>query len=133
MSASCHEYKIELTDNVHAFFRQTGIILNHEELEWLGFQLKNGFTTIFGDSEVPLIIQFCEENPEYHIITMTQPGHIENRYVPGKRVYYLAKGDKNPNLVLNPFIGPNAPLFIEKVTNQALTIISDINRGNKLK
>ena len=132
MSATCHEYKMELTDNVHSFFQRTGIIVNGDELEWLGLN-SYSFTATFLESVVHMIVDFCKNNPEYHIITVTSPGHMENRYVPGKRVYYLAKGDKNPNLALNPFVGENAELFTEKVMDTALAIISDINRSNKAR
>ena len=123
---------MELTDNVHSFFRRTGIIVNDDELEWLGLNL-SCFTPIFGESEEHVIVDFCRNNPEYHIITMTYPGHMENRYVSSKRAYFLAKGDKNPNLALNPFVGENAELITEKVMDQALSIISDVNGGDKPK
>ncbi len=36
-----------------------------------------------------------------------------NRYVANQRVYMLALGDKNPYLVLNPWIDPRRPLMEE--------------------
>jgi len=130
MPGTAAEYKMELTFDVHAFYRRTGTILNSLELEWLGLKFDD-LSAIFRGYEVNLILDFCKDNDEYHIITMTEPGRLENRYVPGKRVYYLAKGDKNQNLAVNPFVGPNAALFEERVIQTTLAIISDVKRSDK--
>jgi len=132
MPATAAEYKMELTDDLDAFFDRTGIMLSGEELNWLGLK-SNDCEAIFRECEVHMIQEFCKKNVEYHIMTMTDPGHIEYRYVSGRRVYYLAKGDKNPNLALNPLVGPNAALFTERVIETALTIIADINRSGNTK
>ena len=121
---------MELTHDIHAFYRRTGTILNHEELEWLGLKFDDS-SAIFGDSTVHIILDFCRRNADYHIITMTEPGRLENRHVPDQRVYYLANGDKNPNLAVNPFVGPDAALFAEQVVETALAIVSDMKRGDK--
>jgi len=132
MSATAAEYKMELTHDIHAFYRRTGTILNHEELEWLGLKYDDS-SPIFGNSTVHIIIDFCRHYGDYHIVTMTEPGRLENRYVPDNGVYYLAKGDKNPNLAVNPFVGPNAELFAERAMQTALAIVSDMERGDKPK
>ena len=130
MSATATEYKMEMTHDIHAFYRRTGTILNPLELMWLDLKFED-LTPIFGDSEVGVILTFCRENPEYHVISMTESGRLENRFVPDSGVYYLAKGDKNPNLAVNPFVGPNAALFAEQVMETALSIISDMKRSDK--
>ena len=80
MSATCHKYKMELTDNVRSFFQRTGIIVNDEELDWLGVN-SSCFTPLFLEPEVHAILDFCKNNPEYHIITVTYPGHITLNYL----------------------------------------------------
>ena len=53
------------------------------ELEWLGFYL-NKVGGLFDDPPRAQLETFCEENPEYHIMTTTAPGLLVNQYVPAK-------------------------------------------------
>ena len=107
----------------------TGKLFYYKELEWLGFYLDN-VNGRFGQNQVDLLLDFCEKNPEYHIMTQTHPGRYVNRYIPGNDSYFLANGDKNPTLMLNPFIRENADLFAEDMLNTALAVIADINGSN---
>ena len=130
MPASAAEYKMELSHDISAFYRRTGTILNANELIWLGLKADD-LTAIFGESEVNILLEFCKDNPEYHIVTIAEQGRLENRYVPGKRVHYLAKGDKNPNLAVNPFVGPDAELYAERVMQSILSVASGMKGSDK--
>ena len=132
MGATYQEYKIELIDNIHVFFRRTGKLSYYKELEWLGFQLES-ITGGFRQTQVVMLLDFCKNNPEYHIITQTHPGRYINCFIPGKRSYFLGNGEKNANLVLNPFIRSNADLFAENMLDTTLAMFADINRGNDCK
>jgi hypothetical protein len=132
MPASAAEYKMELSHDISAFYRRTGTILNPNELIWLGLKADD-LTAIFDEDEVKILHEFCKDNSEYHIITITEPGRLENLYVPDKRVYYLAKGDKNPNLAVNPFVGPDAEVFMERVANTVDSLVAAIHRDAKTK
>ena len=129
--AARHAYKMELIDDIGSFYRRVGIILNHDgQLERLGFKLEY-VSGGFGPSWIGELLEFCAQNPEYHIVTMTIPGRLENRYVPGRNLHHLANGDKNPCLVFHPFAtSSSASLFMEKVASAISAIISDVNRGD---
>ena len=130
MGARCIENLIEVTDDYNAYYLRTGAILYYKKLEWLGFKLDN-FSGLFHDQYVAELLTFCKEHPSYHIVTMTMSGYYENRYVPDKRVYHLAEGDKNPNLVLNVFLNTRPELFMEEGLAKALAIVSKVDRGHK--
>ena len=132
MDATCQKNQTEVLDNIHAFFRRTGIVSYFKELEWLGFE-PNKFSGSFRDAEVVSLINFCENDSDYHIVTMTHPGQMENRYVPGKRIYLLARGDKNPNLALNPFLHKSVDLFTEEVFDKIRTMVSEVDGGDEVK
>ena len=132
MGTTQYKNQVEITDDIHIFFRRTGLLYLTEQVEWLGFRLNNSLG-VFNESQAQMLVKFCEQNPEYHIISGTGPGYLENRYVPGHRTYYLAKGDKSPNLVLYIFLNKNMHLFTEEMFDQALAMVPDINRSNQAK
>ena len=128
-----HEPHWEVTDDVQVFFRRTGMLYWYAELEWLGFNLNNVFG-LFDNSHRGQLEKFCEENPEYHIMTTTAPGLLVNQYVPAKdNLYHLARGDRNPNLVLDDLLHKNAELFLEEGMAKALAMVSDMDDRNKSK
>jgi len=47
-----------------------------------------------------LLIDFCDSNLGYHIISGFQ-GKVYNKFVPKARLYYLAEGDADPDLFLD--------------------------------
>ena len=130
--ATYQESASELTDDYKAFMERIGILRDHGELNPIGFYPDN-FTGIFWEKHLDRLINFCEKNIAYHIVTQTHPGRYENRFVPGCRTYFLADGDKNPNLVLNSFLRTNAELFSVDAFNKALAMIHEIDRCDKGK
>jgi hypothetical protein len=103
------------------------LIIRNEDLEWLGIQ-RNNCSGMFDQSQVHLIIAFCEANPDYHIVSVTRPGRLANRYILGKRIFFLAHGDDNPRLVLNPFLKKDEHLLAEEMLDEALAMVPDIDR-----
>lgn len=129
MSATVRAGHIELLVDINEFFNRVGIIGHYEELEWLGFIVDN-FGGSFWPERVTELQRFCLENPEYHIVTYTDSGRYANKYVAGKGLYRLAKGDKNPSLVLNHFIDPKRELVAEDMICAALAILDEVKTGD---
>ena len=78
MGARFKKNLIEVTDDFQSFLERTGTLTYYKYV--CGF---------FMVTQIPELLQFCEENPNYHILTMTHPGYYENRYVAEKEVYHL--------------------------------------------
>ena len=121
MVAVAHERRIEMYDELLAFYGRTGLIYSFSELMRLGFA-KDDVTGAFRSDRIAELLEYCAKRPAFHVITMTQSGRYENRYVPGKKVYYLADGDKNPYLVLNLFLQKSPDLFAEEGLAKALAM-----------
>ena len=114
MSAVANSERVELTVDSEVFHRAVKIIIDRDEILWLGFDPFSQIGT-FQQSDTPSLLDFCAKNPEYHIVTYTSGHRYVNRYVPEQRVYKLATGDKNPYLVYNPWIDPERHLIEEDV------------------
>ena len=131
MRATCHENSLEVTDDLNAFYERIGVIYSYLELLSLGFDRSETFCGFFTGRQVAELVAFCEKDPCYHIVTITDQGRFENRYVPGKRCYYLADGDQDPHLVLNLFLTKNAELFAEESFAKAFAVVPHVDRGDK--
>jgi hypothetical protein len=114
MGAVANQNRVELILDAKTFHRAVKIIVDQEEVRWLGFDPFSQ-TGSFHPEDVPGILAFCAKNPEYHIVTYTSDHHYVNRYVQGQKSYMLATGDKNPYLVHNPWLDPNHHLIEDDV------------------
>jgi hypothetical protein len=132
MGARCAENAVEIIDDIHIFYRRVGLIKYSGRLIPLGLTTDN-IGAMFRCSQIDELLEFCSENPAYHIVSGTSPGMCTNRYVEGCTIYMLAKGDKNPNLVLNPYIKKGHELFMEEMHEKVLAIIADMDRREKLE
>ena len=133
MGLKRHEPHWEVTDDLHSFYKRTGIIRYHVELEWLGLTTYS-FSGIFDESHRTQLEEFCKANPEYHLITSTAPGLLVNQYIPARdNIYFLARGDKNPNLALDALLHKSAELFMEEGFAEAFAMISDVDNRHKSK
>ena len=130
MGATGREDHIELIVDMDEFCRRVGFVSSHLELEWLGFQTES-YGGSFRARRLPELFACCAENPEYHIMTYTDLGRIANTYVPDRDLYLLARGDKNPNLVLNHLIDPARALVAEETICSALAVLNDVNTGDE--
>ena len=120
----------EVTDDLHAFFQRTGLIVNYKEIEWLGFKLDN-FTGLFWRRHLPELMEFCSRNEEYHIISLMPGVCYENCYNQKAKNFHLAKGDSNPHLVLNPFLHKQRDLLYEEIFEEVLAKYRDVDGNDK--
>ncbi|MBF0441361.1 MAG: hypothetical protein HQK54_05605 [Oligoflexales bacterium] len=123
--------QLNITDDHSLFVKKTGMLCRPHQLIELGFRMDN-ISCMFWESEAEALLQFCKENPEYHIISATN-GRFENRYVPSRNVYMLAKSDKDPNFILDMCLKKSPSLVAKEGLEEALAIISNIDRGHKPK
>ena len=130
MTVTQPQCQMELTSNVHEFYERTGLLWYYKDLESLGFRMFS-VSGVFMASSVPALLDFCDRNPCYHVVTIVGPGRYENRYVAGKRLYYLGEGDKNHNLVLDLYSHKNPELFAEELFAKALSMSDDIDGGDQ--
>ena len=133
MGLKRHEPHWEVTDDAQGFYRRTGALYWYTELEWLGFYLNN-VGGLFDDSHRAQLETFCQENPEYHIMTTVAPGLLVNQFIPGRdNLYHLACKDRNPNLVLDDLLHKSVELFMEEGFAEALAMIPDVDDSYKSK
>ena len=130
--ASMQENYSEMVDDFSQFRERTGLLCSLSEVETLGFHVDNIAGT-FWESHIPMLLDFCKENPLYHVVTSTRPGRFENKYIPHRNLYILAEGDKNPNLIFDIAHNKNTNLLYEEMFEEALAIRPSINRGYKTK
>ena len=132
MGAVAYDNRVELILDAEAFHKAVRIIVDRDEILWLGF---DPFSQIgsFRQRDVPSLLEFCVNNPEYHIVTYTSGHRYVNRYVPDQRVYMLATGDKNPYLAHNPWIDPMHHLIEEDVFSKLSCEPNQIRRRHKPK
>ena len=128
--ATMKKNNLEITDDCDAFEERTGLLSN-PELEELGFHMDD-LSGMFDDYSDGMLLAFCAKNPRYHVVSVSC-GRFENRHVPGRNVYMLAEGDKNPNLVLDMCLKKNSNLLMEEMLDKALAIHHSIDQGDKAK
>ena len=128
MSALLTENKWKITDDANLFYQRTGLISHFEELLSLGFA-RSDYSGAFWGPQVEALINYCKNDPCYHIITITVPGRYENRYIPGKNLYYLADGDQNPTLILDLLLHKSLSHFAKEGLTKAFAIIFDGHRS----
>ena len=87
------------------FCRRIGVIYCADRLHALGL-VPRCIMGSFWERDIPTLEKFCEENPEYHIITHVKALHKINRYVKGGLNYSLGDGDDNP--ILSQKLPPEA-------------------------
>jgi hypothetical protein len=130
MGASGYEDRVELMLDITEFYDRVGIIADDRELAWLGFNL-DIFLLGFRPVHLPKLLDFCREHPEYHVASFVGPERLANKYVPGRNLYLLANGDRNPNLVLDTAANPNRALVNEEMICSALTMFSNTKTGRQ--
>lgn len=91
---------MRVTCDCDEFEKQTGMIFEPEKVVNIGLYTKD-LTATFYKSEVRDLLDFCAENPKYHIVTILTPSIYVNRYDERARVFYLADGDQDPDYMLN--------------------------------
>jgi len=122
--------KSELLVSARDFNQRVGLVKDFYELEWLGLS-GHDFCGSFGRSCLPQLVQFCDDNPEYHILTCDGPGRYVNRLVADKSFYMIGDGDKNPNLLLNRLLHPHWQVLYEDGVSAALAEMDNIKNRRK--
>ena len=89
----------EVSDDLHAFFKRVGKVWIYDELKFLDLEPQM-MTGEFRSDRVQSLIDFCQVNSEYHIISR-RDGVFYNKYLADSGCYYLADGDKDPSLVVD--------------------------------
>ena len=118
----------EVSDDLHAFFKRVGKVWIYDELKFLDLEPEM-LTGEFGSDRVQSLIDFCESNSEYHIISSVD-GKVYNKFIPKARVYYLAGGDTDPNLMVDLWAGLNAQDFLQVGYTVFTPIVGTIKGGN---
>ena len=122
---------LEITDDCDLFYERTGILRRPSQLQALGIP-SDDIGTAFWEKSTGMLLEFCVENPRYHVVSASS-GRFENRYVPGRNIYMLAEGDRNPNFVLDMCLKKNPNLLMEEMLDQALAMHTSIDGGHKAK
>ena len=129
MGATSKQDKMTLIVDGDEFYNRVGLVWDYYELEWLGFKPFD-YNGNFDSDDLPQLLEFCQLNPEYHIVSGFKGGRKINKLVPDARCYWLANGDKDPTLIHNFLLDPNLPLVVEDAITAAAAVLRDIkNRG----
>lgn len=91
---------MNVTCNYHSFCRQVGMIFHVPDLKQLGLQTENIGGAFRGD-DVDDLLDFCAQNPQFHVVTSLGKGMYVNRYHSKGLSFFLANGDRSPDLMLN--------------------------------
>lgn len=111
------------------FWDRTGMLYPKEVWD-LGFEDAFYFSA-FSESQVSMLIKFCEENIEFHIVT-SFGDYFVNKVILGQKIYYLANGDSDPALsvfrrVLAPKITPE-----EFYASEGFSEYNELRRNGEL-
>jgi hypothetical protein len=129
MGATSKQDKMTLIVDGDEFYNRVGLVWDYYELEWLGFKPFD-YNGNFDLDDLPQLLEFCQLNPDYHIVSGFKGGRKINKLVPDARCYWLANGDKDPTLIHNFLLDPNLPLIVEDAITAAAAVFRDIkNRG----
>lgn len=83
------------------FADEVEVIWDREQLLNMGLICSTSLVGIFVPSEMDDVIEFCEMNPQFHIVSVCLSGFIWNRFHPDGNAYHLAEGNPDSDLVLD--------------------------------
>ena len=87
----------QVANELNAFFKRVGRIWIHEEIAFLDLE-HHMLGGEFRANAVPVLIDFCQSNPGYHIVSF-KDGLFYNKCVQEAISYHLADGDAESDLV----------------------------------
>ena len=128
--ATVKENSVDLLDDFAMFAERTGLIIAPEDLSMLGLHMDDIQAAFWGSSS-DMLLEFCKQHPQYHIVTITGPGRLENRYIPRKNIYMLAAGDSHPGRVIDMCLKKDPNLHLEEMLDETLAKSYSIDRGDK--
>jgi len=91
----------QVTNNFRHFWNRVGILRSLLRFAELDIE-PSSVTGAFDPQRVAEMTQFCRKHPEYHIVSLIRDGSYLNGFSANGSSYYLANGDRNPNLAFNP-------------------------------
>ncbi|MBM4252915.1 MAG: hypothetical protein FJ146_13165 [Deltaproteobacteria bacterium] len=118
----------ESSRNLHAFFKRAGKVWIYDELRFLDLEPEM-LTGEFGSDRVQTLIDFCNANPEYHIISGLD-GKVFNKYIPDASIYYLADKDNDPSLMVDLWGALSGEEFLQIGYAMVTPIVGKIKCGN---
>ena len=91
--------------NYEKFIQQTGLITSEKKLKKLNL-IPDGALGSFDRKKATLLIDFCERNPDYHIITQIKTPEESNDLIYHNKMtienslcFFLGKGDKKETML----------------------------------
>ena len=119
-----------LCTSIADFVDRVQVIHDYREILWLDLEPRSAGAIFFAD-DVEVLQSFCKNNPDYHIVTSTDPHRLVNTFVPGHRFYHLAKGDRNPALILNLTLTSDFLLLVEDAHHQAPAVMNYVENSRQ--
>jgi hypothetical protein len=89
--ATCADYT--------SFSKRVGRVMHYFVAEFLGLE-PDSVDGSFSPKRISSLIEFCESNPEYHIIS-SQGFVLYNKYIPDSNFYFIGDGDSDHNLTFD--------------------------------
>lgn len=94
-------------------FRRRTILVVDLDFEFINIT-PNSRLGIFNRERLSELVDFCKDNPEYHIISFLENGGVEiNDAVEAAALYMLGRGDKDPDLMYVPRLSDDARADLE--------------------
>lgn len=87
---------MRITTSYSEFVRDVKIIFDPMRLKSLGLELGEAMGS-FWPSEMEDVLDFCAQNPEFHIVSSMGEGIFINRYDTRGKLFNLAEGDSDPD------------------------------------
>lgn len=113
---------MRIVTTISEFKEEVKIIDDWRRLHKLGLFCKTSSRGAFELSETDEMIDFCKQNPQFHIVSTFPDGLTWNRFHPKAETYYLAEGNPEPYFVLDvrfeedgmleEILGCRIPLFV---------------------
>jgi hypothetical protein len=83
---------------IQAFDDRVGLIQDYWEVHLIGLESDDA-SGVFFASRLQVLQSYCKKNPAYHIVSLKNHNYF-NRPIVGMKGYFLADGDKDPELEL---------------------------------
>ncbi len=94
---------MKIINDINEFHHRTGLIV---DLEFESIDLiPNGLIGIFDQHRLSELMSFCNENPQYHVISFLKHAPIKvNTAIHTAAFYMLGEGDNDPDLMCVPIM-----------------------------
>ena len=133
------KYSPKKTDNLcmtakrkkfYAFCRLTGRIGAAIQVWELGIE-DNDYSARFSEDRIPMLQRFCENNPQFHIMSRLGK-NLCNNHIPGASYYYLASGNKEPSLSCEVNTDMSKASLLELEQSETFAEFSELQRDRDI-